>query len=248
MKIKSWVLGLIVLVFIFGGIGASAALGYWQTESTKTPATYQSGEFAGEYNPADIRGSYSFGEISQLFDVPLADLRTAFALESVSALSDFQCKELETYYPGLSSGVEIGTDSVRVFVALYKGLPYTLSGGTYLLEPAVAILKTKAKLTAEQTAFLDTHSVKLNDSAPISTAPTATETASGEQHAVAGTVTGKTTFQELLDWGVPSAEIEAVIGEKLPSAGLSLRDYAAQKGLEFTVLKTALQARVDAVK
>ena len=71
-------LGLIVLVFIFGGIWISSLTGSWQTTSTKIPATYTSGEFAGQYNPADIRGSYTFGEISDNFKIPLNDLGDCF--------------------------------------------------------------------------------------------------------------------------------------------------------------------------
>jgi hypothetical protein len=242
MKIGSWALGLIVIIFIFGGIGVSSLLGYWQTESTKIPATYQTGELAGQYNPADIRGSYSFGEISKLFNVPLADLGTAFALDPAVNVAEFKAKDLETAYASMSLKVEVGTDSLRVFVALYNGLPYTLAETTYLPEAAAAILKAKANLTGEQAAFLDTHSVVISGLVKPATSPTPTETTA------VNTVAGKTTFQQLLDWGVSQADIEAVIGDKLPATSLSLRDYATQKGLEFAVLQSALQAKVNAVK
>ena len=57
---------IIIFVFIFGGIAITSVTGYWQTSSSKIPAKYQGGEFAGQYDPADIRGSYSFGEISEI--------------------------------------------------------------------------------------------------------------------------------------------------------------------------------------
>ena len=38
----------------------------------------------------------------------------------------YPVKKLETQFA--DSGYEIGTESVRLFVALYKGLPYDLSG------------------------------------------------------------------------------------------------------------------------
>ena len=66
MKLGSKALGIILVVILFGGITLSTALGYWQTKSTKQPIRFQEGEAAGEYNPADIRGSYTFGEISPI--------------------------------------------------------------------------------------------------------------------------------------------------------------------------------------
>ena len=120
-------LGLIVVVIIFGGIGVSSITGSWQTTSTKIPAKYTSGEFAGQYNPADIRGSYTFGEISEAFNVPLNDLAVAFGMEGRSSLAEVQCKELEALYVDAASGNSVGTNSVRIFVAPYKGLPITLS-------------------------------------------------------------------------------------------------------------------------
>jgi len=61
MQLKSIPLAFVILVVFFGGIGASGALNYWQTESSKIPEKFLTGEVAGEYNPADIRGSYTFG-------------------------------------------------------------------------------------------------------------------------------------------------------------------------------------------
>lgn len=58
--------------------------------------------------------------------------------------------------------MEIGTNSVRLFVALYKSLPFELSDTTYLPASAVVMLKEKAKLTQEQITFLDAHSVTLD--------------------------------------------------------------------------------------
>jgi len=162
MKIKSWLLGLFVLVIIFGGIGVTTAFNLWQTESTKIPVKIGEGEYAGEYNPADIRGSYSIGEISELFEIPLVDLVTAFELEGMDGPEDFKCSELESLYANLEEDVEIGTGSVKMFVALYTGLPFTLEDDEYLPQSAVELLKAKTNLTEDQVAFLDTHSVDIS--------------------------------------------------------------------------------------
>ena len=61
-------------------------------------------------------------------------------------------------------------------------------------------------------------------------------------------VAGKTTFQNLLDWGVTQEDIEKTIGQPMPSANLLIKDWATAQGLSFSTLKTQLQALVDAVK
>ena len=59
---------------------------------------------------------------------------------------------------------------------------------------------------------------------------------------------GKTTFGELIQWGVPQETIETLIGASLPEPAMTLKDYASANGLNFETLKPALQAEVDSVK
>jgi hypothetical protein len=59
------------------------------------------------------------------------------------------------------------------------------------------------------------------------------------------TITGKTTFQDLLDWNVSEETIRQIIGGDLPAMTTLIKDYAVQNGLEFSTLKTALQSEVD---
>lgn len=159
MKIKSYVLPIVIVTILFGGIGISEALGFWKTESTKVPSTIKSGEASGKNNPADIRGSYTFKDISTSFNIPVDVLGKAFVVNS-SDLSNFKVKDLETIYADLkTSGTEIGTASVRLFVAYYLELPYELSEESYLPKAAVDILKSKVKLSDEKLKYLDSHSL-----------------------------------------------------------------------------------------
>lgn len=168
MKLTPRFMAIVVFVVLFGGIMLSAALGQWVTTTTKEPMTFKEGEFAGQYNPADIRGSYTFGDISRLFGIPLEDLAFAFRLTE----GDPALVRLGTLEDKLADmGVDLGTSSVRLFTALYAGLPFDLSlQDSYLLPEAVAILKEKANLTAEQSAYLDTHTA---DEAALVPAPQA---------------------------------------------------------------------------
>lgn len=159
MKIKSTALGILVLGIVFGGILLSSAMNLWITESTKTPDKIVVDGAESAYDPADIKGSYTFGEVSELFDIPLEDMAYAFDLPEDIEPSTFKNKDLETIYA--DQELEIGTGSVRLFVSFYKDLPYELTEETYLLSNAVEILKEKAKLTQEQLAYLDAHIVTI---------------------------------------------------------------------------------------
>lgn len=254
MKLHSISLALIIIVLIFGGIVFSSAMNWWQTENQKIPATYKEGEAAGQYNPADIRGSYTFGQISDLFAVPLEDLQTAFRIPAGSDPASYQVKSLEGQFTDLP--VEVGTGSVRMFVAFYKGLPYEISTEeeTYLFPEASALLKVQGKMTSDQAAYLEAHLVP---EAPVQAAPAQATAAPQVEtnseltpaptvHAAPDrTITGKTTFQNVLDWGVTQEAIERILGEDMPSPQTIIKDYATQKGEEFSSLKTALQAEVD---
>jgi hypothetical protein len=261
-----------VVTVFFGGILLSIALGEWTTISTKEPLKFTEGDAAGEYNPADIRGSYTFGDISELFDIPLDDLAVAFRVTDpdVAAVS---VKTLEEKFVDL--GVDLGTSSVRLFVALYKGLPFDLSGeDTYLLAEATELLKLKASLSPEQLAYLESHTVDettglatpaiQSATQPIEIAPESTSaltptggasnpgggtgTPDPEHTPEANKVGGKTTFQNLLDWGVKQGDIEKAIGQPLPSVNLLIKDWATAQGLSFSTLKDQLQALVDTLE
>jgi hypothetical protein len=72
--------------------------------------------------------------------------------------------------------------------------------------------------------------------------PAATEHIAPER-----TITGKTTFQELLDWGVTIEAIQTIIGGELLTPGAIIKDYVTGKGLAFSDIKTLLQLEVDKI-
>ncbi|MGE4284267.1 MAG: hypothetical protein AB7G87_11175 [Clostridia bacterium] len=245
MKLKSLHIMVIIFAFIFGGITLTSALGFWKTTNDKVPAAYKDGKFAGQYDPADIRGSYTFADIFNTFDVPVEDLAKAFNVKDPDRYASFQCKELETLYSSLAAeGKEVGTGSVRYFVALYKGLPIDAGEGTYLPKPAVEILKAKAALTEEQLKSIEKYSVSLPEvPAASSAAISSSENASSEM-----IIKGNTTFKDLMDWGIKKEEIEKIINDKIPDSAKTIRDYASTKAVEFSTLKEPLQKLVDDTK
>ncbi len=159
MKLKPQTAVFFSILFVLAGILGSWALGWWQTESDKTPQRLETVGKTGEegaYDPADIKGSYTLGEVSSLFEVPLEDLAGAFTVEESSAAA-FKVKELETIFT--DPDAEVGTSSLRMFVAWYKGLPYELKEDSFLPAPAAALLREKAPLNEEQLAYLETHTL-----------------------------------------------------------------------------------------
>ena len=248
MMLNSKALTAILFAVLFGGIALASAAGWWATESSKIPVTFTEGEFAGQSNQADIRGSYTFGDISKSFAVSPELLAQAFGVEAANPAT-FAVKDLEAIY--LDSGYEIGTASIRLFVAYDTGLPFdTTDQEIYLPQTATNILLTQANLTADQLAYLEKYTVNLpahssaEQSVVAATATPAADAAASADY----TVKGKTTFGELIAWGVPPSAIERLIGASMPEAAVTLKDYAAANNLNFETLKPALQVEVDKVK
>jgi hypothetical protein len=248
MTITSKSLTIVIFVTIFGGIAFASAMGWWATESSKVPASFAEGEFAGQANPADIRGSYTFGDISNSFDVAPAVLAQAFGVQTDEPAA-FAVKELESLYA--DSGFEIGTTSIRLFVAYYTGLPFDTTGQEiYLPKSATEILMAKNNLAPEQLAYLEKYTAELGTASLVTAGTPAATSSSNESSAgsTAYTVKGKTTFGELIQWGLPQETIETLIGASLPDPAMTLKDYASANGLNFETLKPALQAEVDKLK
>lgn len=259
MTLTSKPLALLMFLIMFGGIGVSSAFGWWQTESTKEPAKYTEGEFAGEANPADIRGSYTFVDIANSFDVTPETLAQAFQITTDDPTS-FAVKDLETLY--LDSGYEVGTNSIRLFVAYYLGLPFDAEGEEiYLPRPAADILLNQTTLTPEQLTYLQTFTVDVlpashtgGEPAPAKSEESAAETESAQPESEATAseeeyvVKGKTIFGDLIHWGVSQAVIEQIIGSPLPDPAMKVKDFATANGLDFETIKTQLQSEVDKAK
>jgi hypothetical protein len=258
MTISSKPLAILIVVLMFGGIALSSAFGWWQTESSKVPAAYTDGEFAGQANPADIRGSYTFGDIAQAFNVSPELLAQAFEVTADDP-AVFAVKDLEAAYS--EGDYEIGTNSVRLFVAFSLDLPFDTTGqDIYLPQAAADILLSQGTLSPEQATYVLTHTVDLSavpstdgetvpaQSAESTPEPEATQSAlEAKPSDEDTTVKGKTTFGELIQWGVSQETIENIIGAPMPAPAMKVKDFATADGQTFETLKETLQAEVDKV-
>lgn len=247
MKIKLRILAMIVPVILFGGILAATAAGVWSTSTDKKPATFASGDFAGEYNPADIRGSYTFEEIAGLFGIDIKVLYEAFGIPEGTA--GLKSKDLEEIYTEESG---IGNESVQVFVALYKKLPFA-PGDAYLPQTAAdVLLRDNKDLTEEEKAYIVSHTAAapavqgspLGEASPMPSGSPAKENA-GDGTNEEALVNGSTTFGQLLDAGIPQEDIENIIGNALPPTNQTVKDYCIGQGLIFSEIKGRLNALAE---
>lgn len=242
MKLRSPQLAVISIVFVFVGIFITMLAGWWQSESSKVPATYTSGEYAGEYNPADIRGSYSFDDISSAFEVPIDVLVQAFGFEEYENPAEMRVKTFEDIY-GVIDGKEIGTDSMRFFVALYLSRPYTPEVDTGLPRRAIEFLVGEEKITEEEAAeYRKKYAVDISGAIPEDGEAVIESSEESEEDT---TIKGKTTFRDLVEWGLTREEIEVIIDMEPGPPTQSLRDYFMEKGKPFSEIKDELQELVD---
>ncbi|HAE42998.1 MAG TPA: hypothetical protein DCG34_08805 [Clostridiales bacterium] len=242
MKIDSKIIAIAMVVMILGGVFTADALGIWKPESQKTPAKFSSGEFAGAYNPEDIRGSYSFGDIENSFDVSVETLADAFGINSTTTdIYRFQLKSLEEIYIDLEDDQEIGTGSVKYFVALYTGVPYTEESDNLPLR-AVEILFEEGKIDTEQRdklmkIVIDTSlylsPVTENDSNPEPSEST-------DEHEAEKIINGNTIINDLLNYGITESQLIEVLGEMPASKNMKIRDFCTEKGLSFSEVKNKL--------
>jgi hypothetical protein len=239
MKIRSNILAPLVMVFFVIGIAGTMLTNYWNTEKLKVPVKFEKGTFAGEYNPADIRGSYTLEDVNKAFQVPVADMAKAFGFGDAENQNQIKAKDIEETYGEMEQG-ELGTDSLRLFVALYSGRPHSPEETTLLTNQAVRILKEKAGLSEKQLEELNKIKIDISSLKPGESSPPA------EHEESAGLeIKGKTTFQDLLDGGLSQKEIEGILGIPMGRSGDKVRDYLTDKNLEYKEYKTRLQEFAD---
>jgi len=241
MKIRALTVAILLIVIILGGVLILKVSGLWVTEGSKVPTKITTGEFSGVSNPADIRGSYTFEDININFNIPAEITAKAFSVNiSNEEAKSFQAKELELIYGELEDVQgDIGTDSIKLFVSLYLGIPFTAEEDTYLPSTAIELLLQEGKITQEEFTELSKRSYNIQtiptiekveieqDSPPID---------SGEIE-----IKGNTTFNDLISWGLTTDEIEKVIDGPIASKTMTIRDAATQHGAEFSVYKNSLQ-------
>lgn len=240
---KAPLVALVAVLTIVLGVGIAKSVGYWKTESSKVPITITEGEFAGEYDPGDIRGSYSFADIQEAFGVPSEMLAAAFLMTGEDP-EVILAKDLETTWADLDGDVEVGMGSMRYFTALWTGLPYEPEEDTVLPAAAVEILLAYDKIDTEKAATLMQRAV--GPAGGVQTEVTASEPEAVEDNENPDrTVKGLTTFGDLSGWGVNPDVWESAFKLPMGSRSTAIKDWATAEGLSMSEVKSQAQALVD---
>lgn len=238
MKISRIIIAVCVILLIFGGIAISKTLGLWEVTSSKVPSKIDSGEFAGQSDPWDIRGSYTFGDIEKAFDIDVEIIARAFGIEDENA-ENVQVKILESLYEERNYPVEIGTSSVRLFVAFYKGLP--IEDDTGITKQALDILKENDKIDKTLYDALITTAIDLNNDTAEYIPTENVENAPEEEHRSSSEVTGSTTLEQALAMGIDEDLLKKQIGDfSNRDKSETIRDISKSQGLSFGEIKTIL--------
>ncbi|MHC1740587.1 MAG: hypothetical protein AB9897_05695 [Anaerolineaceae bacterium] len=100
------------------------------------------------------------------------------------------------------------------------------------------------ELTELNTSVVEsTQSIEITPADLTSPTPISTDHVPPEK-----TITGNTTFQDLLDWGLSVETIQTIIESPLPSPSIKIKDFVTGNNLEFSTTKTLLQTQVDKIK
>lgn len=238
MILKSKMLVLIIPAILITGIGASMVAGLWNTGSDRQPSRYEDGK-SNSYDPQSISGSYSFKDVSTFFDIPITVLYDAFSISNTFDAEVFKAKNLGSVYE--PTEIEIGTEALQAFVALYNNLPYSLVD-VYLPEQAVSsILSHNTQLTEDQKNYLSTHSIHV-----ISLDPSkVTFTEAEETTSTVFSVKGPTTIQEVIDAGITKTEFETIVKTSVSFTNQTVKDFCIEKGLSFSEVKIALENAIN---
>ncbi len=243
MRLEGKYVAILFAVMLFAGIGVANASGLWITESSKEPTLIKEGDFEGMADPGDIRGSYSFDDIETAFDVPATLIAEAFGIETETP-GDILCKDLEAIYPAGADDLEIGTGSVRQFVALYTGLPY--DGDDGFPSTGVRVLRREGLWTEELSVAYEDRIVQIEGTGDQSMGESAQDSGeASEEHEETIGVKGKTTAAEVIEWGISQEQLEEIIGVSIDNVNLTIRDICSNNGISFSEIKEALNSLLE---
>ncbi len=232
---------MLFITILFAGIFLSQIMGIWESESTKVPNLTDS----GEYDPGDIRGSYTFGDVENAFGVPVDILAQVFSVSSENP-EDFQIKNLKEIYAGLAevypehNDVEIGNGSVKFFVKLYTGIESDLVEPEYIPLRGLQYLLENQLITQEIYDTYEPITIDLNEYAQQYDPELSEDTVVEEEEHVESIVKGNTTVQEVIDAGMTLEELEEVMGISIDNRAKLIKDLCTENELAFMDIKNKI--------
>jgi hypothetical protein len=218
MRIKPTFLGIFILVVFMGTVYAFRAAGFWSVSGKVDRQGQAIQPLSGD--TSSIKGWMMLEQISTRYNVPLAEILAAFGLPAdTPASTPLNKLENETF----------SVTDLRAW--LDARAPSS---------PAVEPAKPEPAPENEAAPEPTPEPTRVPDEPAGAAEP-------GDHEPSDRTVTGQTTFQDLLDWGVPAETIQQVIGGALPDPSMLVKDYVTQSGGSFGPVKNALQDAVPNV-
>jgi hypothetical protein len=153
-------------------------------------------------------------------------------------------------------------DKILFLPIIFSHRWYESIGSIRMTTPITTAVKDLESDTFDTSAlitWLQNRTLPVNDPTaflkPIITIPVTTQVATEIPEAVTPvatehlapdrTITGKTTFQELLDCGVTNESTQTIVDEPITEYTMIIKDYSVRKGFTFSDIKTILQTEVD---
>ena len=130
---------------------------------------------------------------------------------------------------------------------MYTRLPY--SGMEYLPSTAVEVLKEEGKWSDELEALTMDYIIDVGNK--LSEIETLTDNEVNEdsvidtEHDEIIEVKGKTTFADVIDWGVEKEMIEDIIGFEIKNENMLIRDECEANGLNFSEIKSLINELLE---
>lgn len=165
MRLTTKVVGILVIVIIFGGYALADFFGindYSLSHGSGSGRGNLSNESKNEESSIinklaveDIRGSFTIKDVAETFDIDVPILVEAFSIIDVEVES-IRLSDIHEIF-GEYDGKEVGTSSVKLFVAYFKGLDYEIDEEIYLPESAIKILTEQGKVNESQKEYLQEH-------------------------------------------------------------------------------------------
>lgn len=215
MRINPLIYGGLVLAVFFSVILGFQAAGAWSVSGMVT-ANGEAVQPSAD-NIDSIKGWMTLEQVTHTFNVPLAELLKQFELPANTPPTT-ALKDLE---------------SPLFSVTNLKSWLQEREQATPGLALATA---TPAYATAQAAQPVEAAS----PAETIILTPAPTSHVASDR-----TVTGKTTFQDLLDWGVSAETIQKITGTDLPTPSTVIKDFINANGLDFPTVKPLLQDEVN---
>jgi hypothetical protein len=222
-------------------------------------------DIRGSYTWADIAAAFAIPETSlvKAFDAksPLDKVNSLEALYSGKLPSGVEigtgsARLFAALYSGLPYEADEGTvlpaSAIPILRAEGKASPELIEAAAkkaYGAAPAAPVpAPASTKATAPTPPPSAAPAATAAPNAQPAAAPPASKTPSESKaegsepkSATAGTITGKTTFDDLKTWGFDMEKVKGILGDLGPSSQ-AIKDFCAAKGVEFSDYKSKLQA------